>query len=205
MAKISIAVLASGRGSNFQAIIDGIKNGEVNCEIKILITDNPDAKAIERAKKSGIKYEVVERSKFKTREEMDLKIKQILDSNNVELVVLAGYMRLLKAKELFDVYRNRIINIHPSLLPKYPGVDAQKQAFEAGEKISGLTIHFVNEELDAGPIIYQEKVDISNCKSIGEVSEKILKREHEAYRKVVNSFSKGKYVIKDKKATFVIY
>ncbi len=205
MAKLPIAVLASGRGSNFQALIDGIKKGEVNAEIKILITDNPEAFAIERAKKAGIKYEIVERGKFKTREEMDLAIKNILDANNVELVVLAGYMRLLKAKELFDSYRNRIINIHPSLLPKYPGVDAQKQAFEAGEKISGLTIHFVDELLDHGPIIYQEEVDISDCKDAHEVSEKILAREHLAYKKFVDSFSKGKYVIEGNTVRFVLF
>ncbi len=203
MAKIPIAVLASGRGSNFQALIDGIKNGEVNAEIKVMITDNPSAVAIERAKKAGIKYEVVERNKFENRESMDLRIREILDQNKVELVVLAGYMRLLKAKELFTNYKNKIINIHPSLLPKYPGLDAQKQAFEAREKISGFTIHFVDEQLDHGPIIYQEKVDIGDCKTADEVAVKILTREHLAYKKIIDSFSRGRYEIDQGKVKFV--
>lgn len=203
MAKIAIAVLASGRGSNFQAIIDGITSGEINAEIKILVTDNPNAMAIERAKKAGIAYKIIEKSNFKIREEMDLKIKETLDEYKVELVVLAGYMRLLKSKELFNAYRNRIINIHPSLLPKYPGLNAQKQAFDAGDKVSGLTIHFVDEELDHGPIIYQEKIDISDCRSEEEVSGRILKHEHNAYKKVVDSFSKGNYVIEGSRAKFI--
>ena len=108
---ISIAVLASGRGSNFQSIIDGVKNGEVDAEIKVLITDNPEAKAIERAKQNGIPVEIVERKNFKTREEMDLGIKKVLDRYNVELVVLAGYMRIIRGKELLEAYRNKIINV----------------------------------------------------------------------------------------------
>jgi len=202
---ISIAVLASGRGSNFQSIIDGIKTGEVDAEIKVLITDNPEAKAIERAKENNVPVEVVERKIFKTKEEMDLNIKEILDKYEVELVVLAGYMRILKGKELFEAYRNRIINIHPSLLPAFIGTtDAQKEAFEYGVKISGLTIHFVDETVDAGPIIYQEAVDISDCKNADEVSKKILKHEHRAYKKIVDLFSKGKYVIEGKKVRYEV-
>jgi len=202
---ISIAVLASGRGSNFQSIIDGIKTGEVDAEIKVLITDNPEAKAIERAKENNVPVEVVERKIFKTKEEMDLNIKEILDKYEVELVVLAGYMRILKGKELFEAYRNRIINIHPSLLPAFIGTtDAQKEAFEYGVKISGLTIHFVDETVDAGPIIYQEAVDISDCKSADEVSQKILEQEHQVYKKIVDLFSKGKYVIEGKKVRYEV-
>jgi len=201
---ISIAVLASGRGSNFQSIIDGVKSGEVDAEIKVLITDNPEAKAIERAKQNGIPIEIIERKKFKTREEMDLEIKKILDRYKVELAVLAGYMRIIKGKELLEAYRNKIINIHPALLPAFMGTtDAQKEAFDYGVKISGLTIHFVDESVDAGPIIYQEAVDISDCKSADEVSQKILEREHEAYKKVIDLFSKGEYVVEDKKVKYV--
>ncbi len=199
---IHIAVLASGRGSNFQAIIDGINAGEVHAKIKVLITDNPDAKAIERAKKANIPVEIVERKKFATREEMDSAIKKILDAYRVELVVLAGYMRLLTAKELFDAYKNKIINIHPSLLPAFPGVDAQKQAFVYGCTMSGLTIHFVDEGLDSGPIIYQKAVGIAGCKSADEVTAKILRHEHEAYKKIIDSFSNGTYKVDGRKVMY---
>jgi len=205
MAKISIAVLASGRGSNFKAIVEGIKKGEVNAEIKVLITNNPEAGAIEIARKNGINIEIIEIEKFSSREEMDLKIKEILDKNKVELVVLAGYMLLIKSKAIFDAYRNRIINIHPALLPSFPGLNAQKQAFDYGAKVSGVTIHFVDESLDHGPIIYQESVDVSDCKTTEEVAEKILKREHKAYKKVIGSFSRGKYVIEGRNTRFVPY
>jgi len=203
MTKIKVAVLASGRGSNFKAIQDAIIAGRVDAEIKVLISNKPDAPAIEIAKQNKIPVEIVERKDFKTREEMDEKIKTVLDSYGVGLVVLAGYMVVLKGKKLLESYKNRIINIHPSLLPSFPGVDAQKQAFDYGAKISGVTIHLVDETLDAGPILYQEPVDISDCKSADEAALKILEIEHRAYAKVVDSFSKGRYVVEGRRARFV--
>ena len=206
MPKISIAVLASGRGSNFQAIIDGINSKEIDGEIKVLITDNPEAKAIERAKKNNIPVEIVERKKFEKRIEMDWKIKEILDEHQVDLVVLAGYLRIIQDPKLLDAYRYRIINIHPSLLPKFKGsTHAQKDAFEAGEKVSGLSVHFVTSDVDGGPILYQKEVDISECKSADEVSEKILPFEHSSYVQIVANFAKGKYIIKGDKAKFESY
>jgi len=193
MGTVKIAILASGRGSNFQAILDSIKKGNCDAEVRVLITNNPDAQAIERAEANDIPVEIVERKQFGSREEMDDRIKELLDEYKAELVVLAGYMLLLKGKKLFESYKNRIINIHPALLPSFPGVDAQKQAFEHGVKVSGVTIHFVNEELDAGPIIYQEAVDISECKSADEAAERILGTEHKAYPLVVNMFAEGKF------------
>ena len=203
MAKVKVAVLASGRGSNFKAITEEIKAGRCNAEIKIMITNNPEAGAIETAKQNSIPVEIVERKDFGSRVEMDDKIKEVLDSYGTELVVLAGYMRILKSKNLLEGYKNRIINIHPALLPSFPGVDAQKQAFDYGVKISGVTIHLVDESLDAGPILYQEMVDISDCKSADEAAAKILKTEHKAYAKVVDSFSRGKYIVEGRRATFI--
>ncbi len=202
MGKIKIAVLASGRGSNFGAIAESIQKGNCNAQVCVLITNNPEAKAISIAKKYQIPTEIVDKTKFNTRESFDDNLLAIIERFNVDLIVLAGYMLLLKGKNLLEKYQNRIINIHPSLLPKYPGTDAQAQAFAAGEKISGLTIHFVDASLDNGPIIYQEKVDLGDCKTGGQVSEKILKREHVAYPKVIDSFSKGKYVIEGKTVRF---
>jgi phosphoribosylglycinamide formyltransferase-1 len=203
MSMISVAVLASGRGSNFKAILEEIRAGRCSAVVKILITNNPDAPAIQIAKENNIPIEIVERKNFKIREALDDRIKEILDSYRVDLVVLAGYMLLIKGKKLLDGYRNRIINIHPALLPAFPGENAQKQAFDYGAKVSGLTIHFVDESLDGGPIIYQEAVDISDCKSSDETAAKILAVEHKAYAKVVDSFSKGRYVIEGRRTKFL--
>jgi phosphoribosylglycinamide formyltransferase-1 len=201
--KVKVAVLASGRGSNFLAIIKAIKSGKCNAEVKVLITNNYDAAAITTAREHNIPVELLERKSFKSREELDDRIKELLDNYGVELVVLAGYALLLKGKKLLEAYNNRIINIHPALLPAFPGVDAQKQAFDYGAKVSGLTIHFVDESLDAGPIIYQGAVDISGCRDPDEVGALILKCEHEAYAKVIDSFSKGKYVVEGRRVRFV--
>ncbi len=200
MGKVRVAVLASGRGSNFRSILEEIKAGRCNAEIKVLITNNPEAPAINIAKENNIPVEIIEKKNFSTREELDDKIKEILDSYGIDLVVLAGYMLLLKGKKLLGSYQ--IINIHPALLPSFPGVDAQKQAFDYGVKVSGVTIHFVDESLDAGPIIYQKAVDISDCKTADETAAKILKTEHKAYAKVVDSFSKGKYSVEGRRVIF---
>lgn len=204
--QISIAVLASGRGSNFAAIAEGIMAGAVNAGIKVLITNNPDAKAVSIARKNTIPVEVVEKKKFKSREDMDLEIKRVLDRYGADLVVLSGYMLLVTSKELLEAYKNRIINIHPSLLPAFKGsMHAQQDAFEYGCRVSGLTIHLVTDDVDGGPIIYQEAVDISDCKSAEETTEKISRAEHTAYKKVIDSFSRGRYVTEGRKAIFIPY
>ena len=201
--KVRIAVLASGRGSNFQAIIDSVKAGACAADIRVLISDRQDAYAITRAKENGIPVEILDRKQFKTREELDGRIKEILDRHEVELAVLAGYMLLIKGKKLLESYKNRIINIHPALLPSFPGVDAQKQAFDYGVKISGITIHFVDENLDAGPIICQEAVDISACRDAQEAANRILETEHSAYPRAIDSFAKGKYLIEGRRAIYI--
>lgn len=203
MARVKVAVLASGRGSNFKAILNEIQAGRCNAEMVVLITNKPEAPAIGIAKENNIPVELIEKKNFSSREEMDDKIKETLDKYGTELVVLAGYMLLIKGKNLLEAYKNKIINIHPALLPAFPGATAQKDAFEYGVKLSGLTVHFVDESLDAGPIIYQEAVDISDCKTEDEVAAKILKVEHIAYAKVVDSFSRGKYVVEGRRANFV--
>lgn len=186
--KYRVAVLASRRGTDFQSIIDAKKRGEIDIEIAGLITDNLEAKAIDRAKENGIPAFVIP---YTSREELDSGIKERLDKLSPDLVVLAGYMKIIRSRELFAAYSGRIINIHPSLLPKYPGAHAQKDAFEAGEKVSGYTIHFVDETLDGGKIILQEEVDISACKTWEEAALAILAREHMGLPKVVGMFAKG--------------
>jgi phosphoribosylglycinamide formyltransferase-1 len=171
--------------------------------VRVLITNNPEAPALQMAKENKIPVELVERKSFKSRDEMDGRILAILQHHGAKLVVLAGYMLILKGKNLLEAYRHRIINIHPALLPAFPGATAQKDAFDYGVKISGVTIHFVDETLDAGPIIYQEAVDISDCKTAEDAAAKILKTEHSAYAKVVDSFSKGHYVVEGRRAGYV--
>lgn len=186
---LNICVLASGRGSNFLAIIDSIKKGECDAKISCLITDNSNAKAIEIARLNKIQAHILLRKDHSSSEDFDLVMLRILENYSVDLIVLAGYMRIIRSTELLRKYK--IINIHPSLLPKYPGAHAQKDAFLAGEKVSGLTIHLVDKTLDGGPIIFQQEVDISDCKSAGEVSSKILEFEHKAYPLVINKLSLG--------------
>ncbi len=189
---LSIVVLASGRGSNFKAILNAIAAKKCDAKILALISDHADAPAISIAKKAGIPAHVVEKKDFSSPLAFDEKLLEIFFLYKPDFVVLAGYMRILRSPKIFTAYRNRILNIHPSLLPKYPGAHAQKDAFEAGEKISGLTIHLVDESLDAGPIIYAEKVDISSCRSAGEAADKILEHEHIAYPMVIDRLAKGK-------------
>ncbi|MFA6530329.1 MAG: phosphoribosylglycinamide formyltransferase [Candidatus Micrarchaeia archaeon] len=204
MSKLKIAVLASGRGSNFKAIAEAVKKGEVDAEISILITDKQDAGAIQIAKSYNILVQFIDFTKYSNKEDGDLEIKKVLDSKGVGLVVLAGYMRILRSRALLDAYKFKIINIHPSLLPAFKGsTHAQNDAFDYGCKVSGLTIHFVTADVDGGQIIYQEAVDISDCKTGSEAAVKILKKEHEAYKKIIDSFSKGKYEIKGNRAEFV--
>jgi phosphoribosylglycinamide formyltransferase-1 len=190
---LTLVVLASGRGSNFRAMLDAISAGKCDAKVLALISDHAGAPALSIAEKAGIPMHVIEKKDFSNALAFDEKLLEVLSSYGPDLVVLAGYMRILRSPKIFERYRNRIINIHPSLLPEYPGAHAQKDAFDAGEKISGLTIHLVDESLDNGPILYAEKVDISDCKSADEVSAKILLREHLAYPMVIDKISKGLY------------
>ncbi|NYZ79298.1 phosphoribosylglycinamide formyltransferase [Candidatus Micrarchaeota archaeon] len=203
MGKIRVGVLASGRGSDFQSIVDGVKGGKVNVTMSVLISDNPDAKALQIARENNIPAFSIERGKYLYREEHDNAIRKKLEEFNVELVVLAGYMRLITDRKFLEDYKGRIINIHPALLPCFPGTHAQKDAFNYGVKISGYTIHFVDASPDGGPIIYQETVDISSCKTEDEVSSKILEREHVGLPMIVNSFSKGRYIIEGRRVRYV--
>lgn len=203
MGRIRIGVLASGRGTDFQSIVGGVKSGKVNVIISVLISDNPDAKAMQIAKDNNIPAFCIDRGKYLYREEHDNAIRKKLDEFNVELVVLAGYMRLITDAKFLEDYKGRIINIHPALLPCFPGTHAQKDAFDYGVKISGYTIHFVDASPDGGPIIYQEAIDISNCKTEDEVAAKILDREHVGLPMIVDSFSKGRYITEGRRVRYV--
>jgi phosphoribosylglycinamide formyltransferase-1 len=205
MGKIRVGVLASGRGSDFQSIIDGVESGRVNAEIAVLISDNPTAKALERARNHSIPAFCIDPKDCPSKEEHDRAIRKKLDEFKVDLVVLAGYMRFINDKKFLEDYRGRMINIHPALCPLFPGASPKPQtdAFNYGVKISGYTIHFVDETHDGGPIIYQEAVDISNCKNVEEVIAKIVEKEHVGLPMIVDFFSKGKYVIEGRRVRYI--
>ena len=186
--KFRIAVLASGRGSDFLSIVDAVKEKKLDVFIAGMITDNPDAAAAKLAEENGIPAFFIPHA---SREELDIGVMKKLSELEPDLVVLAGYMKVIKNPELLQRYAGKMINIHPSLLPKYPGAHAQKDAFDAGEKISGYTIHFVDESLDGGKILHQEKVDISGCISADEAAAAILEKEHIGLPLVVGRFARG--------------
>ena len=195
---INIGVLVSGRGTNLQAIIEAIEEGKIEGKIKIVISDNLDAYALKRAEQYNIETQYINHKEFKNREDYDKKIVETLENKEVELVVLAGYMRILSSY-FIKAYKNKIINIHPALLPSFPGLQAQKQAVEYGVKISGCTVHFVDEGMDSGPIILQSAVEVSEDDTEESLAERILKEEHQIYSRAIQLFSQGRLIIKGRK------
>ena len=191
---MEIAVLASGNGSNFQAIIDASVRGELpNANIKLLIVNQKGAYAIERAKKHNIPYYLIE-SKNKKRNKFDLEILNTLKENRIDIVVLAGFMRIL-SPHFVKEYRNKIINIHPSLLPLFPGAHAHRDAIQAGATKSGCTVHFVDEGIDTGPIILQESVNIDKEDTEETLAMKVLPLEHRIFPKAIELLSSQKLKI----------
>jgi phosphoribosylglycinamide formyltransferase-1 len=177
---MNIGILISGRGSNMVALVDAVKSGEIpHSEVAVVISDKPNAAGLEKAKERGVETVIIER-KGRTREQHDAEIIAELNRRGVELICLAGYMRLLSC-EFIQAFPNKIINIHPSLLPSFPGLDAQAQALEHGVKITGCTVHYVNEDLDAGPIILQRVVEVRDNDTVETLSTRILQQEHPAY------------------------
>ena len=188
---LKLGVLASGRGSNFQSIIDEIEAGSLNASINLLITDNPDAYAIERAKKQSIKYLYLNPHDFKSKNDFDTRIAKELVKRDVDLVILAGFMKIV-GKPLIEAFPNRIMNIHPALLPAFPGLHSQKQAVDYGVRVSGCTVHFVDEGTDTGPIIIQAAVVVSPDDTEDTLSERILRLEHKIFPYAIRLYSEGR-------------
>ena len=181
---MKLGILISGRGSNMVALVDAVKSGEIpDSEVAVVISDKPDAAGLAKARERGVETVVIERNK-RTREEHDAEIIAELKERGVDLVCLAGYMRLL-SKDFVRAYDGRIVNIHPSLLPAYPGLDVHERVLAAGERVSGCTVHFVNEDLDAGPVILQRSVEVKNGDTPETLAARILKEEHPAYIEAV--------------------
>ncbi len=193
-----IGVLISGRGTNLQALIDAQAEGRLSGRLVIVISNNPAAKGLMRARKAGIETMVIPHQDYPSREAHDRAIMNALQSREVDLVVLAGYMRLLTS-EFVNAYRNRIINIHPALLPSFPGLHAQKQALEYGVRVSGCTTHFVDEGTDTGPIILQKVVPVYQWDTEDSLSARILEKEHEILVESVNLFCEGRLLVKGRK------
>lgn len=194
-APLRVAVLASGRGSNLQAIIDGIEASQVQATIVAVISNKKDAVALERARKHGLKDLYVDPKPFAgqpdSREAYDRMLLAVLQQHDVELVLLAGYMKIVTAV-LVNAYANRMMNIHPSLLPSFPGLDVQKKAIEWGCKLAGCTVHFVTEGVDEGPIILQAAVPILDDDSPETLAARILVQEHKLYPRSVQLFAEGR-------------
>jgi phosphoribosylglycinamide formyltransferase-1 len=189
-----IGVLLSGRGSNFEALAESVSAGRIpGAEIAVVVSNKPDAKGLERAKARNIPTRMIP-SKGLEREAYDRQVAAVLQEYKVDLICLAGYMRLL-SPYFVAAFPQRILNIHPSLLPSFPGLESQRQALEYGVKFAGCTVHFVDENLDAGPIVLQAVVPVQDADDEEKLSERILKEEHRIYTEAVKIVLEGKYRI----------
>jgi phosphoribosylglycinamide formyltransferase 1 len=185
-----LGVLISGRGSNLQALIDAVRDGHLLATIAVVISNRADAAGLERAREAGIETRCIDHREFRSRDEHDRAVAHELQARGVGLVCLAGYMRLVGAP-LLDAFPNAILNIHPSLLPAFPGVNAQRQALEHGAKVSGVTVHLVTAELDGGPIVIQRAVPVLEGDTPDTLSARILAEEHRAYPEAVQAILEG--------------
>lgn len=193
-----VAVLLSGRGSNFRALHDAMREGKINADIVLVFSNKADAQGLQTAKERGLETLYLDPKAYPTRDDYDAIIVEELKKREVDLVCLAGYMKIITP--LFcQAYRNQIMNIHPALLPSFPGLHAQKQAVDYGVRYSGATVHFVWEEVDAGPIILQAVVPVYQDDTEETLAERILKEEHRIYPEAVRLYFEGKLEVRGRK------
>lgn len=198
---VKIAVLASGRGSNLQAIINYLEPKNKDAKIVIVISNVQKALALKIAENHGIKTLFVDPGEYRSREDYDEKIIKLLKKEDINLVCLAGFMRIL-SKTFVQQFKNRIMNIHPSLLPSFPGLNAQKKALEFGVKFSGCTVHFLDEGIDTGPIIIQAVVPVLDNDTVDSLSERILKEEHRIYPLAIKAAIEKRLVCEGRKVLY---
>ena len=198
MKKKVVSFLVSGRGSNFKTVADKILSGYIPATPGIVLSNKPEAKALETAGKLGISALAIPPAEYGNRESHEEALIRELERHNTDLVVAAGYMRLLTA-HFVQHFKNRIINIHPALLPSFPGIDAQKQAFEYGVKVTGCTAHFIDEGTDTGPIIIQQPVTVHEDDTVESLSKRILVEEHRVLPEAVKLFCEGKLRVKGRR------
>ena len=196
--KVPIGVLVSGGGSNLQSLIDHIDQGTLDAEIRIVISNNPDAFALERCRKHGIPTAIVDHREFGSRELFDRRMIEILNAAGVELVVMAGFMRIL-SPEFFRAFSMRIMNIHPALLPAFPGMNVQRKAVDYGVKFSGCTVHFADDGVDSGPIIIQAVVPVYDEDNAESLAARILKEEHRIYPQAIQYYAEGRIRIEGRR------
>lgn len=196
-----IGILVSGRGTNLQAIIDAIENGELNARIAVVLSNKKEAPALERAQKKGIEAVYLDPKPFADKKEFDRALARELEDRQINLVCLAGYMRIL-GPEFIRKFEGKIINIHPSLLPAFPGLDVQQKAIDCGVKFSGCTVHFVNEEVDGGPIILQAVVPVHESDNAETLAERILIQEHLIYPRAIQMIVENRLHIENRKVTY---
>lgn len=195
---LKIGVLVSGNGSNLQAIIDRIEDGTLQAKVVCVISNKADAFALERAKRHGIPAHILDHRTHASREAYDIALVDLLRSHGVQLVVLAGFMRIV-TRVILEAFPNAVMNIHPALLPAFPGLHAQKQALEYGVKVSGCTVHLVDEGTDTGPIIMQAVVPVNDDDSEDSLSARIQKEEHRAYPEAIRLFAERRLTINGRK------
>ena len=189
---INMAVFASGSGSNFINLFNKTTNNNLNGKIVLLVSNNPNSGAVKFAKNSDISVKIINKFRYKNKTTINKEYKSSLKEKKIDLILLAGFMKKIPV-DLIKIYRNKILNIHPSLLPKYGGkgfygMNVHNAVFNSNEKFSGATVHFVNKEYDRGPILIQKKVEIQSCKGPNEIAKKVLKIEHEIFPKAVQIF-----------------
>jgi len=196
--KIALGVLVSGSGTNLQAIIDASESGKIDARVAVVISDVPSARALERARKHDTAAVAIERKDFDSKKSFEERIVTTLKEHGCELVCLAGFMRII-GETLLGSYPDRIINIHPALLPSFPGLDAQKQAFDYGVKVSGATVHFVDDKTDHGPIICQKAVEVKEDDTAEALKERILEQEHRIYPAAIQLIAEGRVSIEGRR------
>jgi phosphoribosylglycinamide formyltransferase-1 len=199
--RLALVVLISGNGSNLQAIIDAIRTGELNAEIRAVISNNPDAYGLVRAQQAGIPAKVLDHRQYTNRETYDQALQTLLDEYQPQLVVLAGFMRILTA-DFVNYYHGRMLNIHPSLLPKYQGLNTHQRVLQAGDKIHGVSVHFVTPELDGGPVILQAEVPILPGDTADDLAQRVHQQEHVIYPLVIRWIAEGRLLLRDKTVMF---
>jgi phosphoribosylglycinamide formyltransferase-1 len=199
---MNFAVFASGRGTNLQAIIRAVKKGKISASLALVVSDNKEAYALKRAKRAKIKTVVVEAKNFNSREGYDAELVKILEQENIDFIVLAGFMRIITSV-LINKFRNKILNIHPALLPSFKGTHAIVDAFNYGVKFTGVTVHFVDEKMDHGPIILQGLVKIKEDETAETLEAQIHKIEHKIYPEAIGLFSEGKLKFEGRKVKIV--
>ncbi|MBO8125951.1 MAG: phosphoribosylglycinamide formyltransferase [Firmicutes bacterium] len=198
LSKKRILIMASGRGSNMEAILDAVQAGRINGEVVGVISSNPRAQALEKCRKRGIRSVVVDRKSFSTKSTWEEELLAVCSSFEPDLICLAGFMHILSSS-FVNRFRGRIMNIHPSLLPSFPGLAAQRQAVEYGVKVSGCTVHFVDEGMDTGPIILQAAVPVKDGDDADTLAARILKEEHKLYPEAVRLFCEDRLRLEGRK------